>query len=666
MRTALAALALSFALVDGVRAQVLDPLWEGPERLSTYEGTVMDRAIAVDSRGRSLACWAEDRRFEEQFRVYCRRFDGKTWTEKAIVEEVDSEFAGAITKLDVQIDKTDTVQLVWTGATWPIYHRRVSMDKALVFDEWSGFIDIPYAVFEMRLVTDVKGGMVLIYAQRPEDEEYPAGVFAIRSTDNGDTWSNPVRVDPGAPEGWTPYYMEADFDGSNALHVVFSYLGPNNYNVIEIKSAYSTDGGKSWSKPVALESLAGAEPSVNPEFLRLANPELQADGPNVHVTYPGGGPIGISRRHVYSTDSGRTWSQPASFFGGLEGAAGTDSLNIDSLGRVHMLAQVRYPQGIYHAMWSDGAWTDPELVYLIAEDAHDTIGPRVHAQYFEAVMDKRDRMVLLVETCAAGCIDNSTWPQNPITFGLHTIGPLGQVPAFTTVSSATFEDGEPIAAESIAAGFGAGLSNDLSVANRTPLPTDLGGVSVEVIDTLGDKRPAGIQFVSPGQINYVVPEPSYPGRARVRVMRNNQIIAGGRMTVTNVAPSIFTVNGQGTGVAAATWLFVAKDGTRSSGLIFDPQTGRPVPVDFDPSRGQLYISLFGTGIRHFREHVHAKIGDYETPVFSVGPQGQFDGLDQINLGPVPAFIGAGAEWDVSINVDGVESNRTILVTKDRQ
>jgi uncharacterized protein (TIGR03437 family) len=135
--------------------------------------------------------------------------------------------------------------------------------------------------------------------------------------------------------------------------------------------------------------------------------------------------------------------------------------------------------------------------------------------------------------------------------------------------------------------------------------------------------------------------------------------------VSDTSPSIYTVNGQGTGVAAATWLFVAKDGTRTSGLIFDPRTGKALPIELDPSQGEMYLSLFGTGIRHFRESVRAQIGDNFVPVLSVGPQGQFDGLDQINLGPLPEILSVGAQWDVQVVVDGQEANRTIFVTRDR-
>ncbi|MEZ5361635.1 MAG: hypothetical protein R2748_04640 [Bryobacterales bacterium] len=449
--------------------------------------------------------------------------------------------------------------------------------------------------------------------------------------------------------------------------MVWNYLDPTTCTVVELKTAYSDDGGKSWSNPVALDSLAerraGRQSRVHP----LGDPRDQDGRQNVHITYAGGGRLGIRRRHSYSTDNSVTWSEPKTIeaLGALEGAAGTDSLVLDSKGRFHLLAQIRFPQA--SATPCGPASLDRAgAQYLIATDDLDVIGDRVHAQWFEATLDQEDRLTMLIESCAAGCIDNSTWPQNPITFGMHTIAPLDELPEVTTVSSATFTAGQPVAKGSIAAAFAPGFSQSITLASQEPLPTTLDGVRIDVLDILGQKRAAGLQFVSPQQINFVIPQDTAPGQSRLRVYRDDKIMAGGRFISSDISPAIFTYNGQGTGVAAATWLFVAEDGTRTSGFIFDPATGQPLPIDFDPAKGQLYLSLYGTGIRNNRHGVTAKIGDADTPVLSAGPQGQYQGLDQINLGPLPELLSVGAEWDIQIFVDGKEANRTIFRTRDRE
>jgi uncharacterized protein (TIGR03437 family) len=579
---------------------------------------------------------------------------------------LEDTYAGATARVDAQIDSTGTIQLVEGPIGGPVYHRRVAVDRALNASAWSGYIDIDVPAFRIKLLADVKGGMLLLYCPPPSAEaDAENGIFVTRSTDNGDHWSDPVQIDPGLPQGWWVQDIEAAYDGSNAVHAVWTYVTPLGYQVREIKYARSVDAGTTWSEPMVVEGLTGAGQDFDPDFIRLAIPEVAVQGPNVHITYAGGGVAGVGRRHLYSTDSGVTWSKPQSIWKDLDGAAGTDSAYFDSHGRFHLLAQVRYPQGVYHAVWDKGKWSEPKLAYLIAQDHLDVIGDRIHAQWFEASVSAEDNVVLLFETCAAGCQDNSTWPKNPITFAMNTIAPPADLPEFVSVSSATYDGNRPLAPAAIAAGFGVNLSPDTMLAKSTPLPTNLDGVQVEVIDSQNQKSPAGLLFVSPQQINYVVPPTAVPGVARIRVRRNGVLSSGGILNVAKIAPALYTANGQGTGVAAATWLFVAKNGARTSGLVFDPQTKKPVPLIFEPSRGDLYLSLFGTGIRGFRNYVRAEVGNGLAPILSVGPQGEFEGLDQVNIGPLPKELSIGAEWDIKLTVDDVAANVTTVRIQDR-
>ncbi len=74
--------------------------------------------------------------------------------------------------------------------------------------------------------------------------------------------------------------------------------------------------------------------------------------------------------------------------------------------------------------------------------------------------------------------------------------------SIASVSAASFAAGSGLATESITAGFGATLGNDTLAASSLPLPTTLGGLSLNVTDSAGEERLAPLFFVSPGQINY--------------------------------------------------------------------------------------------------------------------------------------------------------------------
>ena len=69
---------------------------------------------------------------------------------------------------------------------------------------------------------------------------------------------------------------------------------------------------------------------------------------------------------------------------------------------------------------------------------------------------------------------------------------------------------------------------------------------------------------------------------------------------------------------------------------------------------QVYLILYGTGLRGGT--ATATVGGVAVPVSGPVAQGQYPGLDQINLGPLPlARIGAGAK-EISVRQGAVVSN----------
>ena len=120
--------------------------------------------------------------------------------------------------------------------------------------------------------------------------------------------------------------------------------------------------------------------------------------------------------------------------------------------------------------------------------------------------------------------------------------------ALATVSAATFK--AQVAPDSVAASFGQGLATGTIVASTIPLPTTLLGTTVTVRDALGVSRLAPLLFVSPGQINHLIPAGTAPGAATVTVQSGNGQISSGTVQVAQVAPGIFTANQSGDGVPA--------------------------------------------------------------------------------------------------------------------
>jgi uncharacterized protein (TIGR03437 family) len=234
--------------------------------------------------------------------------------------------------------------------------------------------------------------------------------------------------------------------------------------------------------------------------------------------------------------------------------------------------------------------------------------------------------------------------------------------AFATVSAASFQQGVPLAPNSIAAGFGQTgvMDMDIFIAPAgEELPTELGGTRVLVADSVGTERESLLFFVSGGQINYVIPAETVPGPATVRIVRAGQTTAQGSIQINQLAPGLFSANANGQGVAAAQIFRIRENGEQVFEEIaqFGGVSFEPIPVDFGPEGDQIFLVLYGTGFRNNSgaAGATASVGGEASQVLFAGPQGGFVGLDQANLSLSRSLAGRGVV-NISFTVDGAAAN----------
>jgi uncharacterized protein (TIGR03437 family) len=232
--------------------------------------------------------------------------------------------------------------------------------------------------------------------------------------------------------------------------------------------------------------------------------------------------------------------------------------------------------------------------------------------------------------------------------------PAQSAPAVVITSSASGSAG--LAPESLASLYGANVTTQTAPANGYPWPTTLAGVQLQFTDSAKVTRPAGLIYVSPSQINFEVPAGTAPGPGTVTVANITVPVQVGA-----VAPAIFSANGDGKGVAAATAVRVLL-GSHIQGSVQVFQCGNKpgsctsVPIDTGLDT-PVYLSLYGTGIRgrSSLSNVMVTIGGMPVPVLYAGAQPEVPGLDQVNAGLTLGLRGSG-EVDVVVTVDGVSSN----------
>ena len=229
-----------------------------------------------------------------------------------------------------------------------------------------------------------------------------------------------------------------------------------------------------------------------------------------------------------------------------------------------------------------------------------------------------------------------------------------QAPTVFTLSAASYEP--VVTPDSIATAFGAQLATATAAGSDTDpntpgvqLPTTLGGTFVEV-----NGQRAGLFFVSPTQINLLIPANVNAGTATVRVVAGNGVTSLGTVLVNTVSPAIFTANSDGRGVPAAILLRVKQNGAQSFETLaqFDTRTGKliPTPIDLGTEGEQVFAILYATGIRrasdpnndgNLNETVRAVFaGSQTTPQFA-GRLAELAGLDQVNVLIPRNLIGRG-------------------------
>jgi uncharacterized protein (TIGR03437 family) len=92
-----------------------------------------------------------------------------------------------------------------------------------------------------------------------------------------------------------------------------------------------------------------------------------------------------------------------------------------------------------------------------------------------------------------------------------------------------------------------------------------------------------------------------------------------------------------------------------------PRSCSTKPIDLGAATDRVYLQLFGTGARGVTSlsAVGAKVGGEDVEVQYTGPQGTWEGLDQVNL-RLPGSLRGRGEADVVLTVEGKTAN-TVMV-----
>ncbi len=235
-------------------------------------------------------------------------------------------------------------------------------------------------------------------------------------------------------------------------------------------------------------------------------------------------------------------------------------------------------------------------------------------------------------------------PDNPNGPYYHTGFRVARPLPAMTAASAAYLSSASVAPSSIVSAFGRAL----------------GGSAVTVKDSTGATNAAEVLFASPAQVTFVMPAATASGQATIAISSGAAVSAVATVTVETVSPGLFSANGTGQGPAAALVVRTAAGGAQTIVLAFQCSLGvcSTVPIDLGATSDRVFLTLFGTGLRGAMGAPLATIGGVSVGITVA--QGEYPGLDQINLGPLPGPLAGRGEAPIIVVVGGKASNQVTV------
>ena len=218
----------------------------------------------------------------------------------------------------------------------------------------------------------------------------------------------------------------------------------------------------------------------------------------------------------------------------------------------------------------------------------------------------------------------------------------------------------PVAPYSIVTAKGADLATGTANTAANP-PITSAGTAVTILDSAGVSRPAQLFYVSPGQVNFLIPQATAPGNATITVTSGDGYVSVGTVAVAPVAPSIFTLNGNS--LVAAYIQVVHADGTQTLGNLYAVDTSGNVtfpPISLGLPTDQVYLNIYGTGIqgRSSLGGVTITVGGVQVSALYAGPS-TYPGEDQVAILLPRTLVGAGTV-NLLLSADGNAANNVTL------
>ena len=331
------------------------PNWDLPVVVTNATQPVTGQILIPDGEGTVHSLWIQpdpDRLGTKS--IFYSRWDGENWSTPTSLQNQPD---GDVTDLSATLDDHDRLLITWSsGLSGQMYFAWADASKAINVAEWTSpqLLTIQQAGgSNPKILADSYGKVDIVYAV-PFNEG--RGIYLISSSDQGQTWSQPVTVFDAVAANWghvdlPEIYQQPD----GRLGILWSQLTLLGDEQSALYSSVSNDGGQTWSPA---SKIIDSDP--------LWRQIVAGNGNNVSLAWLEKSDQVYTMRAIQSNDGGMTWGRPEIIFNSAK-ILNTVELFPDASNELHLFfvtQENNTDMTLAHWIWDGKSWSAADTLPL--------------------------------------------------------------------------------------------------------------------------------------------------------------------------------------------------------------------------------------------------------------------------------------------------------------
>jgi hypothetical protein len=303
--------------------------WRQPTTVATGLSDLTALKMVADTQGRLHVVWSQQApdlpSADGENSINYALWENNQWV---VSPDILTPPSGRVREMDVALDSGERIFVVWSGGqSGEVYYSWANAGLANSVSEWATPVALPSfqnVGSDPEILISETGIIYVIYAVSLNEGR---GIYLVKSTDGGSTWSDPIRVFDGVAAEWEMVDQpHLSLSSQGSLHAVWNRNTlPGRSGPVALYYSRSEDQGGSWTEPeMVIEApvIWSQIQGVGGNSVHRIWQEIENDSTSIWFEV--------------SLDNGLTWSRPTNI-SGLGIHYGSTTLIGDSIGRLHLL-----------------------------------------------------------------------------------------------------------------------------------------------------------------------------------------------------------------------------------------------------------------------------------------------------------------------------------------